>query len=235
MKIHYLQHVDFETPATIIDWAKGKNHKITSTKFYLTEALPPNFDFDLLIVMGGPMNIYDVANHPYLIEEKKFIKNAINEGKFVLGICLGAQLIADVLGAKVKPNKEKEIGWFPIHAVDNGSDEELNKILNMDGPVFHWHGDTFEIPENGVRLIKSEACDNQAFIYKNRVLALQYHLEMTKESIKEIIKNCKDELVDAPFIQNEERMISPEEYFNYANNKLFLLMDYLEKRSKNID
>ncbi|MCF6268691.1 MAG: type 1 glutamine amidotransferase [Melioribacteraceae bacterium] len=229
MKIHYLQHVEYESPGLILDWAKRKNHQISLTKFHLNESLPNNIDFDFLIVMGGPMSIYDIANHPYLAEEKIFIKSAIDKGKSILGICLGAQLIADVLGAEVKPNREKEIGWFPIETVENIGDYELNNILNTDKPVFHWHGDTFEIPQGAKRLAKSDACKNQAFVYNKNVFALQYHLEMTESTLKMLIENCRGELIDAPFIQTEQEMITAESNFNFSKNRLYSLLDYIEK------
>ncbi len=233
MKIHYIQHVEYETPGVILNWVDENKHKLTSTKFYLNESLPNKYDFDLLIIMGGPMNIYDSAKYPYLKKEKLFITNVIKKGISVLGICLGAQLIADVLGAKIKANKQKEIGWFPIQIVENKSCSELNEILSINTPVFHWHGDTFEIPKGAERIAKSEVCNNQAFIYNKNVFALQYHLEMSESSLKELIKNGRDEMLEAPYIQTETEMFSNKNYFNLTKNKLYSLLGYIEKVSEN--
>jgi len=189
MKLHYLQHVPFEGLGIIEDWAKAQSAEINCTRLFADEKLPPLESFDWLVVMGGPMGIYDHEDHPWLIAEKKLIRAAIDANKTVLGICLGAQLIADVLGAKVYPGPQKEIGWFPIRR-SAGAPEWLPEELT----VFHWHGDTFDIPNGATRLAASVACENQGFIYNNRVVALQFHLETTPESMEALIENCADEL-----------------------------------------
>lgn len=113
MKIHYLQHVPFELPEHISVWAKEKGHEITGTLLYENYYLPELSEFDLLVILGGPMGVDDEDKHPWLVLEKHFIKEAIQHRKLVIGICLGAQLIAEILGGKVYKNHYKEIGWFP--------------------------------------------------------------------------------------------------------------------------
>ncbi len=191
MKLHWLQHVPFEGLGIIEEWAEANGFGITRTRLFAGEQLPEIGTFDWLVVMGGPMGIYDHVDHPWLVAEKQLIKNAIEAEKTVLGICLGAQLIADVLGAKVYAGPQKEIGWFPIQG--------LNSFLPKTLTAFHWHGDTFEIPEGASRLASSEACKNQGFIYNDRIVALQFHLETTPESMEALIENCAGELpnVDA--------------------------------------
>jgi GMP synthase-like glutamine amidotransferase len=157
-------------------------------------------DIDGLIVMGGPMGVYDEAVYPWLADEKIFIKQIIDQNKPVLGICLGAQLIADVLGAEVRSAGNKEIGFFPI--IGN-PEHEFSKPWKT-GTVFHWHGDTFGIPDGAVHLASSAATKNQAFLFKDNVLALQFHLETTEESLMSLYENAKDEIVEAPFIQTLE-------------------------------
>jgi len=201
MKLHYLQHVPFEGLGMIEDWAKAQGAEISVSQLFNNDPLPEVGRFDWLVVMGGPMGIYDPDEHPWLMAEKQFIRQAIDAGKTVLGICLGAQLIADVLGAKVYPGPLKEMGWFPIQRAE-GAPELLPEELT----VFHWHGDTFEIPEGAIRLASSAACRNQGFVYNNRVVALQFHMETTPESMEALIENCGHELVDAPFIQTSEQM-----------------------------
>ena len=143
MRIHYLQHVPFEDLAYIETWAKDKGHSLSVTKLYLNEKLPGMDDFDWLIVMGGPMNIYEEREYPWLVEEKQFIEEVIKTGKVVLGICLGAQLIADVLGGKVRQNDYQEIGWFPVTKTSEANNSVFFKSLPDDFMAFHWHGDTF--------------------------------------------------------------------------------------------
>ncbi len=213
-----------------MDWAKENNHILSSTKFHLSESLPQKMDFDLLVVMGGPMNIYEYDTYPFLEQEKEFIKTVIEKGISTLGICLGAQLIADVLGAKIKPNKDKEIGWFPIEVNKGNNIAELIDIFQTDNPVLHWHGDTFEIPKGAKRLAKSEVCENQAFVYNNNIFGLQYHLEMSETSLQTLIENSKDELVNAPYIQTEVEMLNDRNRFKFTKEKLYALLNYIERR-----
>src|ERR1700758_1528507 len=114
MRVHWLQHADFEDPGTLLPWLAANGHVAHGSRLHAGEALPAMDDFDALIAMGGPMNIYDHARCPWLVAEKALIRAAIEHGKRVLGICLGAQLIADQLGGRVTRNQETEIGWFPV-------------------------------------------------------------------------------------------------------------------------
>jgi len=173
--------------------------------------------------MGGPMGVYDEEQYPWLTAEKNFIKQIIDRNKPVLGICLGAQLIADVLGSNVWKNDQKEIGFFPLEtkmreaaaivAATEQSEEAIigNSESDFSKPwknqtVFHWHGDTFGIPDGAVHLASSEATENQAFLYKDNVLALQFHLETTEESLMSLYENCSDEIGEGPFLQTLEEM-----------------------------
>ncbi|MDF7807348.1 type 1 glutamine amidotransferase [Pontiellaceae bacterium B12219] len=201
MKLHWLQHVPFEGLGMIETWAQERGAEISCTRLYAGEKLPTPGSFDWLIVMGGPMGIFDYKEHPWLTDEKAFIEQAINKGKTVLGICLGAQLMADVLGAKVYPGPEKEIGWFPIRR-----SEGAPPLIPEELTVFHWHGDTFEIPEGAVKLATSEPGINQGFVYNKKAIGLQFHMETTPASMESIIEHCGHELVDAPHIQSAETM-----------------------------
>ncbi len=226
MKLHYLQHVPFEGLGIIEDWAKAQDTEISVSQLFNNDPLPDLAGFDWLVVMGGPMGIYDYEKYPWLVTEKLFIKNAIDAGKTVIGICLGAQLIADVLGAKVYPGPQKEIGWFPIQRAE-GAPEIIPKELT----AFHWHGDTFEIPEGAICLASSEAYKNQGFIYNNCVIALQFHLETTYESMKALIENCGSELVDAPTIQTAKQMRTGRSNIENINAAMKALLSQLNHRS----
>ena len=146
MNIHYLQHVPFEGLGSIEAWLKTGNHRLTDTRLYQNGPLPEMADFDWLIVMGGPMGVDDEDQYPWLKQEKQFIQQAIESGKIVLGICLGAQLIAAALGAKVYKNKNPEIGWFNIDRHIEAEKTILSSVILSQLEVFHWHGDTFDIP-----------------------------------------------------------------------------------------
>ncbi|WP_211325058.1 type 1 glutamine amidotransferase [Hydrogenothermus marinus] len=129
MRIHYFQHVPFETPANIENWAKEKGHLFKGTYLYKNQPFPDFSSFDMLVIMGGPMSVSDENKYPFLKREKIFIENAIKLNKKVVGICLGAQLIAEVLGSKVYKNKEKEIGWYPVYLTDEGKKSNIFKDL----------------------------------------------------------------------------------------------------------
>jgi len=222
VKLHYLQHVPFESLGHIEDWAKAEGMEISRTRLFAEEKLPATESFDWLVVMGGPMGIYDHEAHPWLEAEKDFIRQAIDSGKTVLGICLGAQLIADVLGAKVYPGPQKEIGWFPIQRAA-GAPGLLPEALT----VFHWHGDTFDLPAGAARLASSEACQNQGFVYNDRVVGLQFHMETTPASMDALIENCGHELVDAPFIQTAAQMHGGLPNIGSINAAMAQLLDSL--------
>lgn len=231
MKIHYLQHVPFEGLASIEPWAVNQNHSLSATRFYDNEPLLSVEDIDWLIVMGGPMNIYEDDKYPWLTEEKRFIEQAIKHDKTVIGICLGSQLIADVLGAKIYQGQYKEIGWFPIEMTDKTEDSAVFNSLPQKFTVFHWHGDTFDLPEGSTRLAYSEGCQNQAFVYNEKVLGLQFHLESTKDSVQQIIKNCADELVEGKYIQKPEEMLIGDGNFDIINNAMSKILNNLSSRS----
>ncbi len=225
MKIHYIQHVAFEGLSSIESYMKNKGHELSSTHLYQGETLPSIDEIDWLIVMGGPMGIYDEEIYPWLNAEKKFIKTAIDSKKVVIGICLGAQLIADVLGAKVYKNKHREIGWFNITRSADANNTILSNVIPENSEVFHWHGDTFEIPEGAYALAESEACKNQGFILNDRVVAFQFHLETTLESASALIENCRDELDGSQYVQTEEEMLSNEQRFSHINSVMFSILD----------
>jgi len=230
MKIHYIQHVEFETPANILKWANEKGHEITGTHLYKGENLPDLDQFDFLVVMGGPMGIYDEEEYPWLKKEKEFIKKAIENDKLVLGICLGAQLIADVLGAKVYKNKEKEIGWFPVELTEKAKNSKIFNDFPEQFTAFHWHGDTFDIPKGAIHTVRSEACENQAFEYNDgKVVALQFHLEVDKKAVERLIENSQEELKEkGKYIQSPDEMLKNNEYFEEIEKLLFEMLDNLK-------
>jgi GMP synthase-like glutamine amidotransferase len=230
MNIHWLQHVSFEGLGEIERWAGRLGHTLSCTRLFARDALPQQEAFQILVVMGGPMGIYDESEYPWLIPEKAFIRATIDAGRPVLGICLGAQLLADVLGAQVKANMEKEIGWFPVTRT-NDVPSGLSGLFPEKQTVFHWHGDTFDLPANAVRLYSSAGCCNQAFLYSDRVLALQFHLETTFESAVSLVENCRHELVPGPWIQTEEEIISGNEKFAGINLTMDRILDYLASLS----
>lgn len=228
MRIHYLQHVPFEDLANIESWANEKGHSVSVTRMFLNEALPATEQFDLLIIMGGPMNIYEYVKYPWLKTEKEFIREAIDAGKILLGICLGAQLIADVLGGKVTSNNDKEIGWYPVSKTMDAKDSVFFKYLPNEFTAFHWHGDTFEIPPGALQLAESSACKNQAFEYNRKILGLQFHLESSADSVQRLVENCREELADGIYIQNESEILNQKLKLNNLKEYMKTLLDQIE-------
>ncbi len=230
MKIHVLQHSSINALGTIEEYARTKNHSLESTRFYETKNLPEIDSFDLLIIMGGPMRIYDYEENPWLRDEKAFIKQAIEAGKHVLGICLGAQLLADVLGARVYENRHMEMGWFPVRAVGDENKPEFLKGLPDKITVFHWHSRTFDLPAGAVHLFESEGCKNQGFIYNDRVVALQFHPEVNEERILNLIKRFGEGMANGPFVQKKQEMLGQEEYLADTKEFMFLVLDKFENK-----
>lgn len=227
MNIHYLQHVPFEGLGSIEDWVRRGGHTLGATRFYLGEPLPPVQKVDLLVVMGGPMNIYEEAKYQWLADEKRFIERAIAAGRRVLGICLGAQLVADVLGAKVYANADKEIGWFRVETTEAASASALFAAFPQRIDVFHWHGDTFDIPACAAHVARSVGCANQAFVYDERVVGLQFHLETTPASAQSIIAQCADEIVEGRYIQVPQAILADARRFHAINCVMQELLDRL--------
>lgn len=212
MRAHYFQHVPFEGLGSIESWVEAAGYEITNTRFFEAAELPNLTKIDLLVVMGGPMSVNDEGDFPWLVSEKQFIREAINSGKTVLGICLGAQLIASAIGARVYRNDVKEIGWFPIHGMLSNNTSIFSFPPSMK--VFHWHGETFDLPSGATRLAKSNGCENQAFQLGRSVIGLQFHLETTPKAAREIVAHCRDELTPSKYVQSEEEILSakPEQY-----------------------
>ncbi len=215
-------HVPFEGLRHFENILKKNAYNLNYLKLYEPHHFPETDSFELLIIMGGPMGIYDDQDYPWLKEERDFIEKAIVNGKKVIGICLGAQFIADALGAKVYPNKQAEIGWFPIH---KRTPHPLSKELPESFPVFHWHGDTFNIPEQAVHLFESKGCSNQAFIYDDRILALQFHLEINAEGLQEMLQFVGDNIVEGKYVQSAAEIKEKQAYIEDCNRYLALLFE----------
>ena len=232
MRIHYLQHVPFEGLGSIEQWMSSHRYHLAATRLYRNDPLPRVDNIDWLIVMGGPMGVHDEDELPWLVSEKRMIEGAIRQGKVVIGICLGAQLIADVLGARVYPNRFKEIGWYPIELTETGQQSPLFGFLPRRLDVFHWHGDMFDLPADAVHIARSEACQHQAFVYDKRVVGLQFHMESTSVGVDALIQNCSGELVEGRYIQAPSQLMAVPEAFNLVNQFMDGLLTRIEQMAK---
>jgi len=229
MRTHYLQHVPFESPGSIEPWLRSAGCTITQTRFFESTSLPDPGEIDFLVVLGGPMSVTDDTEFSWLVEEKRFVRACIGAGKRVLGVCLGAQLIASALGARVFPNRFKEIGWFPVLGTPSIGRPAFSFPASME--VFHWHGETFDLPAGAVRIARSEGCENQAFQIGRAVVGLQFHLETTAESAREMVSHCRAGLVPAKYVQSEAEILKagPEKY-RAINGVMGKVLEYLTAR-----
>jgi len=218
MRAHYFQHVPFEGLGCIEPWLRSADAVVTDTRFFDTGALPDLNDIDLLVVMGGPMSVNDEDEFPWLVEEKRFVRDAIQAGRSVLGVCLGAQLIASAMGARVYRNHTREIGWFPVEAVPQASPGAFQ--FPNSSLAFHWHGETFDLPSGAAHLARSAACENQAFQLGDSVIGMQFHLETTPESARTMVEQCCAELALPGLVQAEAQILAASAQTYATANRL---------------
>lgn len=200
MHIHFIQHVAFEYPGSMVDWAADNNFSTSYTKVFEAVEFPALQSFDMLVILGGPMGVYEEETLPWITAEKTFIQQAMGAGKKVFGICLGAQLIASVLGAKVYPHTAKEIGWWPVHKVTG---QPLTSMLPEEFTTFHWHGDTYDLPTGAECLFSSAVCNQQGFVYGRNVAGLQFHMEVKEDLLNGMTEHERSELTGQGYVQSE--------------------------------
>lgn len=206
MRLHWLAHVPFEGLGAIEPWARARGHALRCTRLYLHEPLPGAGDFDLLVIMGGPMGVGDVAEYPWLRDEMALIRAATQAGRGVLGICLGAQLVAAAHGAAVRRNPEREIGWFEIERAPGAQSNHFGALLPERLLTFHWHADTFDLPLGAQWLARSAACLHQAFAIGPRTLGVQFHPEMTPQGVEDLLDALPGPLPDGSYVQSASAM-----------------------------
>jgi GMP synthase-like glutamine amidotransferase len=215
MRIAVILHCDFEGPAYIKDWAEENHHSLEEIHIYKDGVLPSD-NYDGYIFMGGNMSSNDHSEFFWLIDEKQFISNLIKANKKVLGICLGAQLIANAVGCRVVPMPQKEIGWFDVYLNENRDIIPEFDIIE----TLHWHGEEI-LPNDRIEIIgKSQQCDVQIFKVNDNCYGFQCHLEQTMDSLIDMYANCFDDIDDSPNTQQYDALFDPEDLFA-ANNKLF--------------
>ena len=230
MRIHVFQHAEFEGPGAIGGWARARGHEVTTTLFgrHTGAAAPPLDGADWLVVLGGGMNVHQTERHPWLAVEKRAIERALAAEMTVLGICLGSQLLADVLGARVRRNDQAEIGWFPVRKTPEGAALPLLDDFPARAELFHWHGDTWELPAGAVRVAASDACDNQGFVLGERVVGLQFHPEMTLAIAAAIVREGAEELAaGGRWVQPADEVLRDGGRFGGANRMLWGMLDRL--------
>jgi len=207
MKVLIIKHAEIEGPGLIEDLLVQGKTPYQMIELYLNTPLPNPESFSHVVILGGPMNVFEEDQYPFLRNEDLFIKEAIQRGRAILGICLGAQLIAKALGAKVFKAPVKEIGWYDVSLTKVGSQDPFFSNLPKIFPVFQWHEDTFEIPRGGQLIATSSPVFHQAFRYGENAYGLQFHLEVTKEMIREWLEADEDGNEKAEILIQTEKKI----------------------------
>lgn len=208
IRILCLQHVLHEKPGLIASWAEKMGYPLRVINAFEGNAYPGIDSFDLLVILGGSMSVHDDLRFPWLKKEKQFIREAVNKSKKILGICLGAQLLAEALGGSVRKNPVTEIGFFAIRMNSDRQNMLNSSYPNKNPVVFHWHGETFDLPPGGLNLAESDACINQAFLVGPNYLGLQFHPEITEEILTDMISEDGHELIREKYIQDARMIMS---------------------------
>ncbi len=217
MRFHVLQHATYEGPGEIALWAEKRGHEVRVTHLYRGDTLPAPSDFDALVVMGGEMNIYQDRDWPWLKAERAFVAATLSAGKRIVGICLGAQHIANALGARVTQNPEFEIGWLPVRwTAEAGA---AFPDLGAASTVLHWHGDTYNLPDGATRLAASDATPEQGFVVPGKCLALQFHMEVDPVLVQLYVES-QEKWPAGKFVQVPAQILSEAEKHCAANCRL---------------
>ncbi len=206
------------------DWARARHHSLQVSALYAGDSLPSRGEFDLLVVMGGPMSVHDEAAYGWLAPEKRLLREVLEAGGAVLGICLGAQLVAESLGASVYRQGQAEIGWYPVRWSQAARDQGLVPAGVSETVALHWHGETFTLPEGAQLLASSEACGHQAFRFE-RALALQFHLEMDRPAVEAIVRHCGAEIGEGAFQQDAPGILREAGRHADTGERLFSMLD----------
>lgn len=234
MRIAAITHVPFETAAHVAVWASRRGHTFNEVATCDRVPLPGADDFDWLVVMGGPMSVHDEKRFPWLVDEKRLIGTAIADGRLVVGICLGSQLVASVLGAEVRPLGHLEVGWWPVELTSRAAGSVLFGGLPAPPEVFHWHGETFDLPAGAVHIARSEACENQAFTWGDRVVGLQFHPEMTPDGAEALAIHCPGDPGSGRWAQPALELVAHSGRFQLPNGWLDGLLERMETTWKTL-
>ena len=213
MRLHLFEHDPIDMSRTnITKWAEAKGYQITQTYICKNEKMPAIDDVDWLMVMGGSPHAWEEDVHPWLAPEKEFIVRALDNNKPILGICFGAQLLAEALGGSVFRNENEEIGWIEVTLTEEGRNSFLFQNVPETFLTFHWHSDHFSLPAGCIRLAYSEPTANQAYVCKERpIAAMQFHPEYTRDMVKQFAREWGDEWQKGPFVAGKEAVLAQTE------------------------
>lgn len=232
MRIACLQHADFEPPGLFANWAGARTHDLVLTKTYRDEL--PASGADAMIILGGPMSVNDAPTLPWLQREIAAIHAHLAQDRPTFGVCLGAQLIAHCLGARVRKNATKEIGWFPVTrvppapATKRALSRSHQRWFDLVPPEFtplHWHGETFDLPPGATHLARSAACENQMFVARDAIVGIQFHLEAAADWIAESLDAVDADRCGGPWEQPRETLMPPADRMTENAKLLYRWLD----------
>lgn len=219
MRIHCLLHSALGGDIHLPEWAARRGHSWVETLVPETGGLPRPDDADCLVVLGGPMSAWQERRYPWLTAEKRTIESFLDAGRPVLGICLGAQMLADILGARTYRGALPEVGWHRVRATRESRAHPLASLLPEEIETFLWHGDSFDIPNGALRIARSDAFENQGFLWGS-VMALQFHLEVRPDWVRRLVERDADQLVETGFVQSRSRVLGQRDEVYRENNAL---------------
>lgn len=225
MKILYVTHASFEQPGSIDTWAKRNNHETTEVRPYAGEQLPEINEYDMLVVMGGPQSPIEIEKSPYLKDEIRLVKQALDQNKRIVGVCLGAQLITEALGAKTERSPNKEIGMYELELFDAAASDPVFSSFPAKFDVMHWHSDMPGLVDGVELLARSEGCPKQAFRYGDRVYGFQCHFELTRELVEGMIEHCDGDLRSGKYVMTPEELLALD--YSEINERMDKVLDYL--------
>jgi len=225
VRLHYIQHEAIVCPGTTLEWARERGYSVGATRIHEHQPFPALAEFDLLVIPGGTMSVYEEKRFPWLKSEKDFVARSIESGKAVVGLCFGAQLLADVLGGQVAPNSHKEIGWHEVRRSESAAQTSILSSLPERFIAFQWHGDVFTLPPGAIHAAASDATPNQAFQYKDRVVAVQFHPESSRSTIQTLLDQAGHQVAPGPFVQDPATFLPQEQQLADMRRLFFDLLD----------
>lgn len=232
MRIVCVRHVPFEGPGWIEDWAAERGHDLVLVDA-ITECFPDPANVEFLVVLGGPMGAGDVDANPWMVPERELMLACVARRKPVLGICLGAQMLAAALGGSVRRGEQPEIGWYPVRLSATAAGSDVFTGWPSQFVTGHWHGDTFVLPPGVGSAAASEVTPNQAFVAEGGlVVGLQFHLEWTPDDLRTLVECSGEDLsVGGAWVTSPEGLLAEAGHFDTGRTLLFRLLDRMEALS----
>ncbi|NND98892.1 MAG: type 1 glutamine amidotransferase [Pirellulaceae bacterium] len=220
MKVLAIQHDAADPPAAAGEIVTNLGHELTTIRLDRGDKIPATPDADMLMTFGGGFSFTQGEPPPWFAAEQKLIRDYVDTQRKVLGICLGSQMISSALGGKVRRNDQVEVGWHPVESVP-GSSSCLTDLFTQPTHVFHWHQDTFSIPDGAKHVLRSQGCDNQGFVIDDRVFAFQCHLEANEKTVRTFLAVSKLWRQDSRFVQTEQEIVGGvDQYFPHQQELL---------------